>query len=265
MVSKKIKPPHLQFSIYTKITSALENSDIACGVFLDFAKAFDTVNHSILLKKLEKYGIRGIPLVWYTSYLSNRYQAVKINNTISKPLKVTCGVPRGSVLGPLLFLLYINDIYKSSKQLSFHLFADDTAIYYSHDNIHSLQKNINIELTKVALWLNANKLSLNVSKSCFILFHPPQKKLPKISLAINDLPIPEKTSVKYLGVILDQHLTWKEHVQHANMKIHKGMGILYKVRYFVTSQILRSFYFAFIPSHIDYCFNIWTCTQLQQY
>ena len=246
--------------IYTKIVSALENSGIACRVFLDFSKAFDTVNHSILLKKLENYGISGIPLVLYTSYLSKCYQAVKINNTISKPLKVTCGVSQGSVLGPLLFLLYINDIYKSSKQLSFHLFADDTAIYYSHDNIHSLQKNINIELRKVALWLNANKLSLNMAKSCFILFHPSQKKLPKIPLAINDLPIPEKPNVKYLGVILDKHLTWKEHVQHANMKIHKGMGILYGVRYFATSQILRSLYFAFIQSHIENCYNIWTCT-----
>ena len=118
--------------IYTKIVSSIENNDIACGIFLDFAKAFDTVNHSILLQKMEHYGTRGLPLSWFTSYLSKRHQAVEINNNMSDSLEITCGVPQGSVLGPLLFLLYVNDIYKSSTQLSFHLFADDTAIYYSH-------------------------------------------------------------------------------------------------------------------------------------
>ena len=132
--------------IYANIVSSIENSDIACGIFLDFAKAFDTVNHSILQQKMEHYGIRGIPLAWVTSYLNKRCQAVKINNTMSNSLEITCGVPQGSVLGPLLFLLYINGIYKSSNQLSFHLFADDTATYYSHHHIHTLQENINAEL-----------------------------------------------------------------------------------------------------------------------
>ena len=133
----------------------------------------------ILLQKLEHYGIRGLPLAWFTSYLNKRHQAVKINNTISR--EITCGVPQGSVLGPLLFLLYINDIYRSSTQLSFHLVADDTAIYYSHHNIHVLQENKNRELKSVSIWLNANKLSLNVSKSSFILFHPQKKNHKHIS------------------------------------------------------------------------------------
>ena len=179
---------------------------------------------------------------------------------MSDSLEITCGVPQGSVLGPLLFLLYVNDIYKSSTQLSFHLFADDAAIYYSHHKLHILQEIINTELKGEAKWLNANKPSLNMSKSSFILFHPPQKRNPKISLIINNLPIPEKTSTKYLGVILDNHLTWSEHIKYTNMKIHKGIGIFYKVRNFVNYQILKSLYYAFFQSPIDYCFNIWTCT-----
>ena len=169
-----------QFLTFTqKIVSSIENNDIACGIFLDFARAFDTVNHSISLQKMEHYSNRGLSLSWLTSYLSTHHQAVKINNNVSDSLEITCGVPQCSVLGPLLFLLYVNYIYKSSTQLSFHLFAEQmTTIYYSHHNIRILQEIINTELKSVAKWLNANKLSPNVSKSSFILFHPPQKKTP---------------------------------------------------------------------------------------
>ena len=134
-------------------------------IFLDFAKAFDTVDHKILINKLEYYGIRGLPLKLMKSYLNNRQQCVKIGNTQSDFLTIKCGVPQGSVLGPLLFLLYINDIQKSSRILKFILFADDTSVLHSLKNTLLLEQEINEGLEEVTQWLNANKLSLNLDKT----------------------------------------------------------------------------------------------------
>ena len=148
---------------------------LQCGIFLDLCKAFDTVNHNILLTKLEYYGIRGVAHAWFTSYLSDRKQFVSLHGTNSEYQTLTCGVPQGSVLGPLLFLLYVNDICNCSSILEFHLFADDTNVFLSDTNIQKLELNLNIELGKVGHWLNANKLSLNIEKTSFVIFHPPQK------------------------------------------------------------------------------------------
>ena len=132
--------------IYAQIVEAFENNDIACSVFLDFAKAFNTVNHNILLEKLENYGI--MALNWFKSYLYKRQQVVKINNTYSQPMEINCGVPQGSVLGPLLYLMYINDISRTSNLLKFHLFADDTSIFYSDKDVNQIERVVNKELSK---------------------------------------------------------------------------------------------------------------------
>ena len=144
---------------------------------IDLQKAFDTVNHSILLNNLEHYDIRGVELSWFSSYLSKRKQFVSVNGSTSDYLEVSCGVPQGSVLGPLLFLIYINDLPSMSKVLPFYVFADDTNIFYSSRDLITLQKVMNRELKKVKKWLDANQLALNIDKTNCVIVHSPQKKL----------------------------------------------------------------------------------------
>ena len=148
--------------ISEQIKETIDNGKFGCGIFIDLKKAFDTVNHDILISKLEHYGIRGSLLKWFKSYLSNRTQYVFCNGVKSDIAHITCGVPQGSVLGPLLYLLYINDLPNISDKLQFFLFADDTNIYYESSDLLELEKTINHELKLLSLWLNLNRLTLNV-------------------------------------------------------------------------------------------------------
>ena len=163
--------------LVTKISKAIDDNEFTMGVFLDLSKAFDTVDHVILLQKLEHYGIRGVALDWFKNYLTGRTQFGKYKTTNSNSLSIKCGVPQGSVLGLLLFLLYINDITKCSQILKFILFADDTNLFLNHHDVMTLYKIMNQELKKVTAWLTANKLSLNINKTIFIIFKSNRKKL----------------------------------------------------------------------------------------
>ena len=154
----------------------MDKNQFSVGIFLDLSKAFDTIDHNILLEKLQIYGVRGVALQWFKSYLLNRQQCVAINNEFSAYTTITCGVPQGSILGPLLFIIYINDLVNSSKLFKFVMFADDTNLFYSHKNLDNLVATVNQELQKISLWLRINKLSLNIKKTHFILFHFRQKK-----------------------------------------------------------------------------------------
>ncbi len=140
-----------------KLKSLIDNKQLTCGLFLDFSKGFDTVNHKIHLEKLQKYGIRGVPLQWFTSYLTNRQQYVRINTTDSEMLRMTCGIPQG----PLLFLLYINDMANCSKKLSFRIFADDTNVFYSGKSVSEIEIVMNEEIKKIHNYCAINKLSIN--------------------------------------------------------------------------------------------------------
>ncbi len=252
---------HALVSLTENIKASLDNKKFGCGIFIDLQKAFDTVNHDILLKKLEHYGIRGTSLNWFQSYLCDRKQYVSVNGHSSSACYITCGVPQGSVLGPLLFLIYINDLPNSSKLLKFFLFADDTNIYFESDDLIRLSKTVNKELKKVKTWLDCNKLALNVDKTNFVLFHSPRKKLQNlINLKLGKNSIKNTKYVKFLGVLVDEHLSWKYHITELYKKLSRTTGIFFKIRHYIPLETLICLYNSIFSSFLSYGIIVWGLT-----
>src|ERR1043165_7700875 len=248
--------------IQDKIYKAIDNDEFSIGIFLHLAKAFDTVNHEILIAKLNHYGIRGKPLEWFKSYLTSRTQRVNCNGCLSNLQAILFGVPQGSILGPLLFLIYINDLPNSSTLLRFILFADDSNVFLSHSSYDKLIQLANDELSLAADWFKANKLSLNVAKTNYIIFTTPNKIIPLTNndLIIDNYLIPKVTTTKFLGVIIDQHLKWNQHIDEISKKVTKNIGIIRRISYLLPQTALKNLYFALIYPYLTYCNLIWTST-----
>ena len=241
-----------------KISDALENGDYVLGLFLDFSKAFDTVNHDILFLKLENYGIRGVALNMFKSYLSNRYQYVVYNGVISENKKISCGVPQGSILGPLLFLLYINDLALVSTKLFSLLFADDSNMFLIGKDPNKLIQTMNEEIINVVDWLRVNKLSLNLKKTHFIIFQKQKARFDvNTELIVDGVNIERKNSTKFLGVMLDKCLTFEDHIEYIKGKVSRGLGILIRCRKLFTQKTLLTLYNSFLYPYLNFCISVW--------
>ena len=262
---KQHSTDHAIVYLVNKILKSFENNCYTAGVFIDLTKAFDTVDHNILLKKLFHYGVRGNILKPLQSYLHNRKQYIAYENSSKTEFKnVICGVRQGSILGPLLFLIFINDLCHSTPLLEAILFAEDTNHFYSHNNVKELFRTMNAELSHLNDWFCANKLSLNTDKTKYVLFHKAKSKdnLPLVlpDLFINDVKIKSENSMKFLGVMIDENVTWKTHVELVENKISKSVGILFKASRSLNSKSLQSTYFALVHPYINYAKIAWAST-----
>lgn len=246
---------------YDKVSKAIENKLVSVGVFIDLQKAFDSLNHDILISKLEHYGIRGITINLFRNYLTNRKQFVSYNGFDSVRKPINCGIPQGSILGPLLFLIYINDIINCSALLYFVLFADDTNLLVSGTSCQDVMNILNPELQKLALWFNVNKLSLNVAKTNYILFGSKRRFVPdsNFQIKINNCTISRVTNVKFLGLNIDENLTWSEHSKCLSVKLSRSIGVINRLKLKIKRCTLKILYTTLIQPYLQYCVMAWGC------
>ena len=234
-------------------------------IFIDLRKAFDTVDHEILCKKLAHYGVLGRELSWFKSYLANRRQYCRVNGVDSNMENIEVGVPQGSCLCPLLFLVYINDLPCIIKNSKVSMYADDTSLYHFSKNISQLNWAINQDLGKLDRWLKGNKLSLNVTKTHSMLITTKHKKKyldisgQTFQPSIRETSVEVASNTKYLGVQLDEHLSWKEHIKVVTAKVSRAIGLLKYAKKYLPIAVVNTLYSSIVEPHFQYCCSVWGC------
>ena len=236
----------------------IDNGLYTTACLIDLSKCFDCVNSDILLQKLTKYGINGIPLNWFRSYLSNRKQVVYFNNKISSVVNLNIGVPQGTVLGPILFLIYMNDLIDILPNKSCIMYADDIALFPSATNLETAVSKLQYIINDTVTWIDQNKLIINVEKSrCITIGSRNETLNSTFDLTIKGTKLKQVTEVNLLGVNIDQNLTWNNHCAAICKKISKQLGLIKSLRAFLPLHIVSNLYFPLIQSHMDYCITVW--------
>ena len=239
---------------------AIDTGLITGVCFYDMKKCFDSINHKILLFKLNKYGICDVEHKWFASYLANRRQTTVYQGSQSKFRHVSTGIPQGSVLGPTIFLLYMNDLAAATKYCNLNLYADDTSIDFSSDDLHTLVSNLQVDVNNILHWFHDNKLSINVNKT-FAMLIGSRKRLDTIEniphILVNNVPLPYMDQCKYLGVTLDKHLSWDIHIDNLCKKLKPKVGVISRLRHILNKNLLNTVYKTIIQPHIDYAITLW--------
>lgn len=266
---KKRSTEDALLSHFNRVYQSLNNGEKTAGLYIDITKAFDTVNHRLLLSKLENIGIRGIALKWFQSYLKNRVQQVKVNGKFSDVGTFNIGVPQGSVLGPLLFLVYINSIFSCGLIGNMVAFADDMALFYSEISQSGVENKIRSDLLTVRHWFDCHSMVMS-SKTKVMFFDPTKEIVPLSNITyhdsrcqsdicshINCFQIENVHTFRYLGLNVDHNLNWKVHVAIVSRSLLISIRKMYLLRRHCSPYILRIFYFAFIHSRIQYGISCW--------
>ena len=252
----------------------IDNGLLNGVLFIDLKKAFDTIDHEIILRKLANYGVDPNALRFFASYLCNRSQKCTVNGALSSVSKLTCGVPQGSILGPLFFLIYINDLPNCLDKSCAKMFADDANITVPGCTFAELEQATNSELTNLYSWLKANKLSLNIAKTEFMVVSSRQKFLAEncseLNIRLDNQPISRVEHAKSLGLIIDDRLSWSNYIKELCRKISSAIGALRRIRSLVSQSTAVQIYNALIQPHFDYCAPVWDglssylCEKLQK-
>ena len=269
---------HPMVHLINEIGKAKNDKDLTIGVFCDISKGFDTISHDILLKKMEKIGIKNQALNWFKNYLKDRKQYVLVNGEVSELLDISKGVPQGSILGPILFLIYINDLPIATELFTL-LFADDTSFLISGRDLNDVIRKLNVELKKVCDWFRSNEMSLHPDKTKFMIFNKNENSIPwneiNIELNFNNDNENEMNNIsrlkyvnsqsqipaiKFLGIFIDPNLNFKYHIDYIHKKISSSLYMINRAKHFLTQDALKLLFNSFIQSHLFYCLPIYSCT-----